>query len=787
MGNCPSSFRAQFKPDHESTSNCQTDIILSPESDKDAEKSHDIIEKHECDAEDTETALHNSETTNGAPSAAVEVCESHIPLKVEQVDLCIAENTIRHNTSNFNTARKSQHLVLRRGSPFCLHIILNRSYECEKDVMCFVFVVKGSRVPSYADGTQIVVPLQSEESGSTTGLWQAKIISSGDKSVTAEVTSPPSAIIGEWTLEIDTRPKNDLGASGFRHRVGSPMILLFNPWCEDDSVHLSVPEHREEYVTSDSGLIWRGTHDRLRQCVWNFAQFEENILECCLYLLTHTGTLSITERADPALVVRHIAEVVSSRSNTGLLVGNWSGNYKGGRAPTLWSGSQQILQNFYKSKRPVKYGQCWIYAGVLTTVCRALGIPSRPVTNYVSAHNTHDSMTADFFFGDEHILADIPNASSVWSFHVWTEAWMQRPDLEPGDYGGWQVVNTIDPEDRNGSRHVGPISVAAVKRGETKKPFDTSVLLGEVHAEKVYWKYTGPDQPLKLMKTTTDEVGLHISTKAVGKFEREDITHEYKAAESELRPKNPLLRSLLTSRDSFTRYYANDDFQDVHFVFSLPDDVTVGETFAVKLKASNKTEDKNYSLKINLRVDSSSYNGKLMQLVKRDGFEITLSPGVEQEMTMNVQYSEYAKALTDQGIFSVCASAHVLETGFDFFAQDDFRLRMPHISVQIDGEICQNQHVTVTASFNNPLPVPLKNGVFVVEGSSLKKSVTQKCRGSVQPKADAKVTCKITPKTPGTKMVVIKFYCKELLDVEGYHVISVKSNDVSEKETNSHL
>lgn len=783
MGNCPSSFRAQFKPDHESASNCQTDIILSPETDKDGEKSHEIIEKNDCDAED----VRNSGTTNGTPSTAVEMCEVHGPLKVEQVDLCIAENTLRHNTSNFNTVRKSPNLVLRRGSPFCLNITLNRSYESEKDVVCIVFLVKDARTTSYGDGTQVVVPVQSEESTSTPGLWHARIISSADKTVTVEVTSSPSSIIGEWTVEMDTRPKNDLGASGFRYKVESPMILLFNPWCEDDSVYLSVPEEREEYVMSESGLIWRGTHNRLRQCVWNFAQFEENILECCLYLLTHIGTLQVAERADPSLVVRHIAEVVNSRTNTGLLVGNWSGNYKGGLAPTLWSGSQQILQNFYKSKKPVKYGQCWIYAGVLTTVCRALGIPSRPVTNYLSAQNTRGNVTADCFFGDEHILADVPNASSVWSFHVWTEAWMQRPDLEPGDYGGWQAINTTIPEYRNGTHHVGPVSVAAVKRGEMKKLFDTSVLLGEVSAEKAYWKYHGPDQPLKLMKTTTDETGLHISTKAVGKFEREDITNEYKAAESEVISKNPFLGSLLQNKDKFTRYYANDDFQDVQFEFSLPDDVTVGETFAVKLKASNRTEDKSYSLKINLRVDSSLYTGKLIQLIKRDGFEIMLSPGVEQEMTMNVQYSEYAKALTDQGIFTVCASAHVLETGFDFFAQDDFRVRMPHMSVQIGGDISQNQPLTVTASFTNPLPVPLRSGVFVIEGPSLGKSVTQKCRGSVQPKADAKVTCKVTPKSSGTKIIIIKFHSKELLDVEGYHVINVKSNDVSEKETNSHL
>lgn len=58
---------------------------------------------------------------------------------------------------------------------------------------------------------------------------------------------------------------------------------------------------------------------------------------------------------------------VNSPDDHGVLVGNWSGDYGGGQAPTFWSGSVAILQQYYKAKKPVKYGQCWVFSGVVTT------------------------------------------------------------------------------------------------------------------------------------------------------------------------------------------------------------------------------------------------------------------------------------------------------------------------------------------------------------------------------------------------------------------------------------
>lgn len=51
----------------------------------------------------------------------------------------------------------------------------------------------------------------------------------------------------------------------------------------------------------------------------------------------------------------------------GVLIGKWSDSYEDGTPPTHWVGSVAILQECYRTKMPVKYGQCWVFSGVMTT------------------------------------------------------------------------------------------------------------------------------------------------------------------------------------------------------------------------------------------------------------------------------------------------------------------------------------------------------------------------------------------------------------------------------------
>lgn len=75
---------------------------------------------------------------------------------------------------------------------------------------------------------------------------------------------------------------------------------------------------------------------------------------------------------------------------------------------------------------------------VYLAVCRALGIPARPVSNLVSAHDANGTLTIDRYYdAKNNELGYDPfnpdgGADSIWNFHVWVEAWMARPDLPKG-------------------------------------------------------------------------------------------------------------------------------------------------------------------------------------------------------------------------------------------------------------------------------------------------------------------------------------------------------------------
>lgn len=76
----------------------------------------------------------------------------------------------------------------------------------------------------------------------------------------------------------------------------------------------------------------------------------------------------------------------------------------------------------------------------------------------------------------------------------------------------------------------GPVPVRAIKEGDLNPKYDAPFVFAEVNADVVEWIRQEDGSVHKSINQSL-VVGLKISTKSVGRDEREDITHTYKYPE----------------------------------------------------------------------------------------------------------------------------------------------------------------------------------------------------------------------------------------------------------------
>ena len=221
------------------------------------------------------------------------------------------------------------------------------------------------------NGTHIVVGVDSKK-------WSLSIDASDASNPVVTVNSPPHAMIGRYQVAIYLESTVD-GVTEHALDEEPDFILLCNPWCPEDSVYVESDEWRNEYVLNDMGAIWRGTTRSSSPCYWNFGQFEESVLDATLKVLMKDKRIQVTKgeqkMRDPVWLGRILSAAANSSDDNGILMGNWSGDYSGGASPVTWNGSVKIIQQFIETGQPVKYGQCWVFSGLLTTLMHAIGIP----------------------------------------------------------------------------------------------------------------------------------------------------------------------------------------------------------------------------------------------------------------------------------------------------------------------------------------------------------------------------------------------------------------------------
>lgn len=273
---------------------------------------------------------------------------------------------------------------------------------------------------------------------------------------------------------------------------------------------------------------------------------------------------------------------------------------------------------------------------------------------------------------------------------------------------------------------------------------------------------------MKLLGKDIRGIGKLIITKSPGKWQFEDITHTYKHPETTEEERVTMFKALKQSENLFARYYLNEDFNDIQFNLETRDDAKIGQPFNVSLVMKNRSRTKEYKVDVILRVDAVTYTGKVGDCIKEDRYNVNVKPESVHEVKINITYNDYKKKILDQASFNVSCLVTVQDTKFEYYEQDEFRLRKPDVKIVLLGPAKQNQEVAADVYVENPLPVPLKKCEFIVDAPGLEKKLALRVRNEVLPGKKAMAEFKFVPKEVGNHTIAAKFVSKELQDVDGF-------------------
>ncbi|XP_046990643.1 hemocyte protein-glutamine gamma-glutamyltransferase-like [Schistocerca americana] len=712
--------------------------------------------------------------------AAVADEAGEAPLVVELAEMYARDNARSHHTDQYELVQFGTP-VLRRGLPFFVALRFTRPFDDAADVLRLQF--NFGPQPSVTKGTCVILPVTQQQSlNDDKRLWDVKVHHQDGTTLTLQVQISTVAPVGVWRCVVQSSraDRRDVRRS-YEH--DTDVYVLFNPWCKEDQVHLEKEELRREYVLADTGKVWLGSARRPRGRRWVFGQFDDAVLPA-VALLLERAALPHALRGDPVAVARAISAVVNSNDDRGLLWGRWRGPYAEGTAPHAWTGSVAILEQYLRSGgRPVRYGQCWVFAAATVTVCRALGLPCRSITNYVSAHDTNRSLTLDkYFTRDGEQMACGPGGCRpdvCWNFHVWNEVWMQRPDLPPG-YGGWQVIDATPQEKSDERYRCGPASVEAVKRGEVGYQYDAPFVFSEVNADLCHFIEDNTSEwGFSRLSINQYHVGQRIVTKSAekdddeGDTDLEDITSQYKDPEGSHEERLAVLNAARFLPMARCHYeLPSTENHDVAFDLVEIENVQLGHAFSVTVHIHNKAEEQRTITAI-LSACSVLYTGATAHRLKRANGEFIIQGGQREILRIQIMPQEYLDKLVDHNLVKIYAIASVKETRQTWSEEDDFPFINPKLSIQIRGSCQVGQTSQATFTFQNPLNRLLTDCTFTIEGPGLNRPKVIPFR-DVKPGELVSFTETFRPRKVGDRKLVATFCSQQLPEVSGAATVSVQ-------------
>ncbi|XP_029470561.1 protein-glutamine gamma-glutamyltransferase 5-like isoform X2 [Rhinatrema bivittatum] len=639
-------------------------------------------------------------------------------LEVAFSDLQCDKNNLKHHTADISTSR----LILRRGEYFVIKIQLKpRGFQAKTDQI--TFTAETGPWPEEPSGTKVTFPLAS--SGKPKN-WGAFIESSGPDSLLIAVITPGNAIIGQYTLKVQVSPCN----KPTTYLLGQ-FVLLFNPWCPEDDVYLGDENQREEYVMNEHGFVYQGNPKWIHPRPWNFAQFEEDIVDICMKLLDknlnflNDAFKDLARRNDPVYVSRVVCAMINCNDDAGVLQGNWSGKYDNGISPSTWNGSITILRDWMAREcQPVKYGQCWVFAAVMCTGIFCCGPAS------VKAIKE----------GDVDISYDAPFVYSMVN----------------ADCISWIVSRSRKEKYFRDTKTVGScITTKSVGSDDRQDITDNyKYKEGSLQERKAYQKAIARlKQPRPITGTSGPKSPSGETQPLVGSG---SLVPDSEGAEYPNKPR------------------ANKPLKDaqISLKLKLSKSPQIGENIEIVLVAGN-LQHNSMKLKLNLCGQSMQHSGQPLHEFWKDSMYIALGPSEEKLIQFTIPYSLYGKHVDDNNLIQITAVGEDNQTWQKVLVVKDITLAIPDVIINILGQAVVNQQVIVKCTFVNPLSEPAENCMLMIEGTGLIKRLMKIRIKPLKPRETSCIHFYMYPFKSGQKQLQVILNANKSNICKGYKNITV--------------
>lgn len=683
-------------------------------------------------------------------------------LSIKSCDFHTPENNKEHHTDAIST----QHLILRRGQSFTItlnfHAPAHRFLSALKKV---ALIAQTGEQPSKTSKTQAIFPISSL--GDQKG-WSAAVEERDTQHWTISVTTPVDAVIGHYSLLLQVSGKKQYPLGQF--------TLLFNPWNRDDAVFLHNEAQRTEYVLKQDGFIYLGTADCIQEEPWDFGQFERDVMDLSLNLLSVDK--QVKDWSQPAHVACIVGALLHALKKKSVLpISQIQATQQG--ALYKRRGSVPILRQWLTGRgRPVYESQAWVFAAVVCTVLRCLGIPARVVTTFDSAQGTNGNLLVDEYYNEEGLQNGEGQRGHIWVFQTSVECWMNRPDLSKG-YDGWQILHPRAP---NGVGVLGScnlVPIKAVKEGELQLDPAVPELFAAVNASCVVWKCC-EDGKLELTKSKRKNVGNSISTKVVGSDRCEDITQNYKYPEGSLQEKEVLER-VQKERRKLGKDMCPPTCEPgdpLHLFLEAPSSLPLRGNGRLSVTLNNPTDNEK-EVELVIAAQALYYNGVLATGLWRQKQFLMLGPNQVLRLSTGLSFSSFEQNPPENTFLRVTAMARHSHAGLSCFAQEDMAIGRPNLVIEMPKRATQYQPLTASVRIHNSLDAPMQNCIISIFGRGLIHREKRYGLGSVWPGSSLHTQFQFTPTHLGLQRLTVEVDCDMFQNLTGHRSVLVVAPEVS--------